>query len=175
MLKFIKKLIELTPADRAVLNTLNFKDPWIWLATWGGSGFLKPAPGTWGSLAALPVGIILYGLGGPVALGIATVLVTYYGVRAIARFQRQTGADDHGMIVVDEVAGQWIALLAAGSNPVLIVLSFLLFRFFDITKIWPANWCDQKLPGAWGVMSDDLIAGLYAFLIIMGIHYAGLT
>ena len=171
----IADILKPTANDLAVIKKLNLKDPWIWLATWGCIGLMRPAPGTWGSLAALPVGILIHVIGGPIALIAAIIVVTYYGWKSAKRFEDQTGTHDSSMIVVDEVAGQWIALLGTALNPALIVLSFLLFRFFDITKIWPANWCDQKLPGAYGVMADDLVAGLYAFLLLLGIHYAGLA
>jgi phosphatidylglycerophosphatase A len=159
--------------DFVVIRKLNLKDPWIWLATWFGMGFLRPAPGTWGSLGALPFGIIIYMASGVFGLLIAIFILGWFGARATQAFQNQTDTDDNKMIVVDEVAGQWIPLLAAGLNPWLIGFSFILFRFFDITKIWPVNWCEKKIPGALGVMADDIAAGLYALICIMGLRYAG--
>ena len=70
---------------------------------------------------------------------------------------------DPGSIVIDEVAGQWLALVfAAPDNPWHFFAAFLLFRFFDIIKTWPASWAQDQLPGGWGVMMDDIVAGLYA-------------
>jgi phosphatidylglycerophosphatase A len=143
------------------------------LATWFGLGFLKPSPGTFGSLGALPFGIAIYYYGGLYALIAAIFLITLIGLWAADQFDKNMGTHDNGMIVIDEVAGQWIALLAAGLNPFFIFLSFILFRFFDITKIWPSNRL-EKLPGAWGVMADDIMAGIYAALCIIGLRYAGL-
>ena len=163
-----------SPEELAIIKKLDLKDPYIWLATWGGFGFLRPAPGTWGSIGALPFGIILYMLAGNAAILFGVGFVIYFGLKAIDRFQEQTKTEDNSMIVVDEVAGQWIALMAAGSNPVLIIASFLFFRLFDITKIYPVNWCEKNLPGARGVMADDLVAGAYAFICVMLASYAGL-
>lgn len=166
-------LIKPTAADLAVFGKLNLKDPWIWLATGLGTGFMRPAPGTWGSLAAVPFGLIVSMALGPHGLLAGIAVITYLGWKAAARFEKQTGSPDHSMIVIDEVAGQWVALLGAGLNPAMIVLAFILFRFFDITKIWPANWCDRKLLGAAGVMADDIVAGVYACLCVMVLRYAG--
>jgi phosphatidylglycerophosphatase A len=163
-----------TATDLAVIKKLNLKDPWVWLATWFGMGFLRPAPGTWGSLGALPFGFAIYMIGGNLLLLLAIVGLIYFGWHAAGEFAKQTGTDDHSMIVVDEVAGQWIALLGTAMNPLMVALSFLLFRFFDVTKIWPVNWCEKKLPGAAGVMTDDIAAGIYALICLLGIQYAGL-
>lgn len=162
-----------TPEDIAIISKLDRKDPYIWLAVWGGCGFMRPAPGTWGSAGAIPVGVILYMIAGNAALLFAIAAVVYFGLKAIEKFQQQTNTNDHSMIVVDEVAGQWIALLATGMQPLLVLAAFLFFRLFDITKIWPVSWCEQKLPGARGVMADDLAAGAYAFICVMGLRYAG--
>jgi phosphatidylglycerophosphatase A len=160
--------------DLETIKKLNLKDPWIWLATWFGMGFLKPAPGTWGSLGALPFGFAIYMIGGDIALLIGIIGLTYLGYRGADVFGKQTQTDDNSMIVVDEVVGQWIALLGTAMNPLLVFLSFVLFRFFDITKIWPVCWFEKKLPGAAGVMADDIAAGIYALLCIAGLKYAGL-
>ena len=76
---------------------------------------------------------------------------------------------DSKMIVIDEVAGQWIALLPAALNPALILIAFILFRFFDILKPWPISFIDKKVPGALGVMGDDIIAGLFAAICVFAV------
>ncbi len=152
---------------------VNFKDPAIWLATWFGCGLMRPAPGTWGTLGGLPIGVLIYALGGWIALSIAVVVVSVVGYWAAARFEEQTGEHDNGAIVIDEVAGVWIALIPAGLSIPYVIAAFLLFRFFDILKPWPISWADKKLPGALGVMTDDIIAGIFAALIIAGASYAG--
>ena len=82
-----------------------------------------------------------------------------------------TGEHDSGIIVIDEAAGLWLTLLAATMEPLSILGAFILFRFFDILKPWPVSYFD-RMPGAKGVMLDDLAAGLYAAIVLKGIHYA---
>lgn len=91
-----------------------------------------------------------------------------------ARGVAMTGDHDGGYIVVDEVAGLSIALLAASLTPLSLLLAFLLFRLFDIFKPWPCNWLDQKLTGAASVMLDDVMAGIYAALCLIGLAYVGI-
>ena len=153
---------------------VNFKDPAIWLATWFGCGLMRPAPGTWGTLGGLPIGVLIYAFGGWMALCLAVVIVSALGYWAAGRFEKQTGEHDSGAIVIDEVAGVWIALIPAGLSIPYVIAAFVLFRFFDILKPWPISWADKKLPGALGVMTDDIIAGIFAALIIAGASYAGL-
>ncbi len=157
---------------------LNLKKPYVWLATWFGCGFMKPAPGTWGSLGALPFGIILYGTVGLWGFLVGIILVSWVGYWASAQFEKETNTHDNKMIVIDEVAGQWIALLPAlhfmGLNAFYIFLSFALFRLFDITKPWPASHFDKKIGGPMGVMGDDIIAGLFAAGCLVGLIYAKL-
>lgn len=153
---------------------VNFKDPAIWLATWFGCGLMRPAPGTWGTLGALPIGILIYAVAGWIGLLIATIAVSVIGYWAAGKFEEQSGEHDNGAIVIDEVAGVWIALIPAGLSIPHVIAAFLLFRFFDILKPWPISWADKKLPGALGVMADDIIAGVFAALIIAGARIAGL-
>lgn len=142
------------------------------IATWFYSGHLKPAPGTWGSLAALPCAWLLYVLSGPYGLLLATALVFALGLWATQ--QETAGQDDHdpSEIVVDEVVGQWIALLPvafgaarAGADVLAlwpgIVAGFVLFRLFDVWKPWLVGKADQR-GDALGVMLDDVIAGVFA-------------
>jgi phosphatidylglycerophosphatase A len=143
------------------------------IATWFGCGLLPKAPGTWGSLGALPVGLLIYVFAGTYGLITGIVLVSVIGWWAADKYDRQTNSTDNQAIVVDEVAGQWIVLLGAGLNPLLIFLAFVLFRFFDVTKIWPVSRF-EKLPGAYGVMADDIVAGFYGLICLIGLHYAGL-
>lgn len=140
--------------------------PAFWFATVGGAGLLKPAPGTWGSLVAALLGFsaIMGGISLPI-FGIALILVTVLGTIAIDRIENASGIHDAPEIVIDEVAGQWIALLPlyyVGADIVLVVGAFLLFRFFDIVKPWPIGFLDAKVGGGFGVMLDDIVAGLFA-------------
>ncbi len=149
--------------DPDLIKKLNFSSPALWLATWFGCGLMRPAPGTWGTLGGLPIGLILMALGGYWGLLIGIAFIIPIGLWAAKEFEVMAGEHDSGLIVIDEVAGIWIALLAVVHAPLYyIVLAFVLFRFFDILKPWPVSFLDKKIPGAFGVMLDDVAAGLYA-------------
>lgn len=135
--------------------------------TWFGSGWLPRAPGTWGSLAALPFAwaILAYG-GGPGTLALASFAIFILGCWAADIAVRATQTTDPGWIVVDEVVGQWLTLLAAPFNLLGFVVAFLLFRLFDIWKPWPIRWVERKLEGGLGVMADDVLAAAYAAVVL---------
>ncbi len=141
---------------------LDFRHPAVWLATWFGVGLLPKAPGTWGSLAALPFAWAIHAAFGAAGLAIATVAVFGVGLWASSLYVRRAGIADPGAIVIDEVAGQWLTLLPAGTDPVLYAAGFVLFRVADILKPWPVSWADRSLPGGFGVMADDILAGAFA-------------
>lgn len=154
------------------------------IATWGYCGLLRPAPGTWGSLAALPCAWLIHSAFGPFGLLMGCVVVFWAGLWATG--VETAGKDNHdpSEIVVDEVAGQWIALFpvslgaAAAGVDVLklwpgIIAAFVLFRLFDIWKPGPVGWADRR-SDAMGVMLDDVIAGVLAaigVLIMAGIAH----
>lgn len=146
---------------------LNRNEHFVWLASWFGCGFINPAPGTWGSLGAIPLGLAIYFFSGPYGLAVASILVSLAGLWAAAKFDKAMGGKDSKMIVIDEVAGQWIALIPAALNPVLILIAFIAFRFFDILKPWPISFFDEKVDGAVGVMGDDIVAGAFAAAIVI--------
>lgn len=136
------------------------------IGTFFGVGHFRPGPGTWGSAAAMPFIWLALVFGGVAGLAIFTLLAVIAGFWATERYLRATGKSDPGEIVIDEVAGQALTLLIAAPFVPALTLDvfaagFVLFRVFDIVKVWPANWADQQLPGAMGVMLDDLIAGIY--------------
>jgi phosphatidylglycerophosphatase A len=139
-------------------------------------GHLTPGPGTWGSAAALPLAWLLHAVGGPLLLAAATVATLFLGLRAVTRLGETGEEMDRPEIVIDEVVGQWIALApvsvgaAAAGAPVLalwpgILGAFLAFRLFDIWKPWPVSAFDRR-KDAWGVMADDIAAGLYAAIAV---------
>ncbi len=167
--------MKLNLPDPDLIRKLNFKNPATWVATWFGCGLMRPAPGTWGTLGALPLGLILLVLGGKIALLIGIAFVLPVGLWSAKQFNTMTGTHDNSMIVIDEVAGLWITLLACTLSPLSILLTFALFRFFDILKPWPVSWLDRNLKGAWGVMLDDVAAGIFAALCLWGIHYYALV
>ncbi len=147
------------------------------IATFFGTGLAPVAPGTFGSLAAVAAWLLIDWLAGGWLIVCAIVLVVYVGVRA-TRIETQ-GQENHdpSEIVIDEVAGQWIALLplSFGLGPSLlvgVVSAFLLFRFFDITKLGPIGWAD-RMSTPEGVMLDDVLAGLAAAICVILLGLTG--
>ena len=144
------------------------------IATLGGVGHIRPAPGTWGSLAALPLAWAVHALGGPWLLIGGTLAAFVLGWWATARETAGKADHDPSEIVIDELVGQWIALwpLAIGAAhfgaPITAlwpgwVAALVLFRLFDIWKPGPVGWADRRAD-AFGTMLDDVIAGVFAAL-----------
>ncbi|MCA3279091.1 MAG: phosphatidylglycerophosphatase A [Roseomonas sp.] len=133
------------------------------VATMGGVGRLKPAPGTWGSLVVLPAALL-----GPVPALLLAILVTLLGFYAVRQVLRETPDQDPGWIVVDEAAGMLIALAGLSLTASIwgVLIAFGLFRLFDIFKPWPISWADQQ-EGAFGVMLDDVVAGALVALALI--------
>jgi phosphatidylglycerophosphatase A len=142
---------------------LHWLDPAVLIATGLGSGRITPAPGTWGTLAAFAIAFALP----KTAIIFLLMLACVSGFWAITQFQTKSQTHDSGMIVIDEWAGIWIAMLFA-YTPLQLVLAFVLFRLFDILKPWPVRHFDQNVKGAEGVMMDDIVAGLMAGIIVYG-------
>lgn len=160
------------PARRAL--GLPFAHPATLVATWFGCGLAPWAPGTWGSLAALPFAWGVALLAGAPGLIVAAALLFMLGCWAAGRVASSSGIADPGAIVVDEVVGQWLALAAVPADPIAYAAGFLLFRAFDILKPWPVGWADRRLKGGFGIMADDVIAGIYAGVILaMGRYLIG--
>ena len=145
-----------------------YRSPAYWIAVYFGSGLIRPAPGTWGSLAALISGYFLF-QAGIMIFALSIVLVTIVGTITIDTIEKQTGIHDAPEIVIDEVAGMWISLLPfffIEYSLVGFAFAFLFFRLFDIIKPWPIGWLDRHVSGGFGVMVDDIVAGLFAILSI---------
>ena len=143
----------------------------IVIATWFGSGLLKPAPGTWGSAAAVPFAWIIASNAGPLALIPAAALFFVVGVWAANIYDRKTGGHDASEIVVDEVVGVWLTLAVISPSLLGYSIGFALFRLFDIVKPWPVRWADGKVSGGFGVMLDDVLAAVYAALCLWAINH----
>lgn len=143
------------------------------LSTWFGFGLLRPAPGTWGSVMALPFawGILVWA-GWPLLLS-ASLLLLWIGIHQSERFAEASGDSDPSSVVVDEAVGMWLALLAVPMTWTGFALAFILFRFFDIVKPWPVSWADRELKGGLGIMLDDVIAGVYSTVVILGLIFLG--
>lgn len=146
---------------RALLAT-----PAGWLACGFGSGLAPVAQGTFGSLAAILPWLLLrqYSL----SLNLAVIVIGFaVGIWACDIAGRALRADDHRSLVWDEFIGQWIALLPALlASWWAIVLGFALFRLFDVWKPWPIRYLDRHLKGGLGVMADDVIAGIFAAVVL---------
>jgi len=125
-------------------------------------GHLPRAPGTWGTLAALPPGALILLWGGPWMLGLAVLVVAALGVWALAAYERASGRHDPPEGVVDECAGLWLALIPAAPQAPDLILAFVLFRVLDIVKPWPCRQIDRTRIAGWSGMLDDLVAGVYA-------------
>ncbi len=142
----------------------------IGLISWGGSGYLRPASGTWGTLVALPFAFLLHFYGGIWALFIAAGILYLLAVPCIRSYERATGSHDSSRIVIDEVVGILIALCAAYLTWIDYIAAFFLFRAFDAIKPGPIGWVDQRIPGAHGVLLDDVVAGIFTALCLIFIH-----
>lgn len=151
------------------------------IATFFYSGLLRPAPGTWGSLAALPAAWLLHVIGGPILLTGAAIVAYYVGLKATEAYT--AGKDDHdpSEVVIDEVVGMWIALFPVSFGARMMgvdilalypgwVVAFLAFRFFDITKLGPIGKADRR-GDATGVMMDDVYAGVAAAILVIALAY----
>ncbi len=145
--------------------------PTTLLATCCGIGLLRRAPGTWGSLVALPLAWYLYVALGWLGVAAAAAAVFAVGWWATSKVIARGGDHDPSYVVIDEVFGQLVALCAVPADPVYYAAAFLGFRIFDVTKPWPAGWADREVAGGLGVMLDDGIAGLYAAAILLGVRF----
>lgn len=134
------------------------------LATGFGAGHSPIVPGTAGSAVGLALFWPLASL--PLAWQVGICVVVFLlGVAAAARVARDSGVEDPGIVVVDEIVGQWLTLLALPFTPLGAGLGFVLFRVMDVWKPWPARQLEH-LPGGWGIMADDVMAGIYANLAL---------
>ncbi len=148
-------------------------EPMTAVATLGGVGLLPLAPGSWGSLAALPFGWLIGVTGGWPALLIAAIIVSGIGWVAADSYVKATGREDPPEIVIDEVAAQWLAMTVVPMTLAGLIGAYLVFRLFDTIKPWPASWADGELEGGAGVMLDDLIAGAYSLLPLLALNIMG--
>lgn len=137
------------------------RDPVLFLAFGFGSGLAPKAPGTFGTLAAVPLYLLLNQFSTPVFLA-GVVLVALAGIWICDRASKKLGTHDHPGIVWDEFAGFLVTMIPASGSWVSLVAGFALFRLFDIWKPWPISLADKKIGGGLGIMLDDLLAGIPA-------------
>lgn len=135
-----------------------------------GSGLAPKAPGTFGTLVAVPVYWLLQDLSWQIYL--SWLIVTFaLGVYWCDKSSKQLGVHDHGGIVWDEFVGYWITMFLAPKSWLFMLVGFVLFRLFDIVKPWPIGWLDRKVHGGFGIMIDDVLAGFYACIVLQVFAY----
>jgi phosphatidylglycerophosphatase A len=122
------------------------------------------APGTWASLAALPLAWLIHEFAGIVGIAVAGIVLMLSGIWASQVYVAHQRAQDPGEIVIDEIAAQLLVLTVVPLSLLSMALGFVLFRLFDIVKPWPVSWADRSVKGGLGVMLDDLLAAAYAAL-----------
>ena len=152
------------------LNKAVLSSPIHFAAFGFGSGLAPFAPGTFGTLAAVPLYLLFQSLD-IVSYCIITAIVCAVGIWLCGRSSEMLGVHDHGGIVWDEFAGYFITMIAAPTGWLWIIIGFVLFRILDIWKPWPIKWADQKVEGGLGIMLDDIIAGFIALLIMQVAAY----
>lgn len=152
--------------------------PVMLLATWFGCGLSRKAPGTIGSLGALPFAAVLSALAGPElsapVLVIAALLLFAVGVVVSDRYAAAIGREDPGAVVIDEVVGIWLTLAVAPLDPWAYAVGFLAFRVADILKPFPVSLADRRVGGGLGIMLDDVVAAGYSALALWAFVRYGL-
>lgn len=146
-----------------------WRDPLLLLAFGFGTGLSPRAPGTAGSLLALLL-FPLIALLSPAHYLLLVAVVAVVGTPVCGIAAKRLGVHDHSGIVLDEIAGLWLALFALPMDWVWMLVGFIVFRAFDILKPWPINWFDRRLSGGIGIMLDDLVAGAFTWLVLAGLR-----
>jgi len=142
------------------------------LGTWFGCGRMPYAPGTAGTLGAIPV-YLLVRPHGPWAVAAAALALTVVGIWAASVIAEDSKLKDPQFVVIDEVAGVLVTLAAAPSTWPGLVAGVVLFRIFDQTKPWPANVAERRLPGGWGIVMDDIAAGFWGAAVLAVLRVTG--
>ena len=150
---------------RLALKKVVFGSTSGFLAFGFGSGLSPFAPGTMGTLVAIPFIFVLKGLGNPV-FWVVLVLLFLLGVKLCGDVSRKLGVHDHGGIVWDEMVGYWLSAAFVPLQWPWLLAAFLLFRFFDIVKPWPIRQLDKEVSGGFGIMIDDVVAALFTVVIL---------
>lgn len=146
------------------------RDPVHLVAFGFGSGLSPWAPGTFGTLIAIPIVLFVMQFGFAVHLGFA-IFAALFGIYVCGESAKRLGVHDHPGIVWDEITGFAVTLLTVPANVYWVVAGFALFRLFDIWKPWPIREADHSLSGGLGIMLDDIIAGIFAAAILLGVRH----
>ena len=142
------------------------KNPIHFLAFGFGSGLSPKAPGTFGTLAAIPIYLALIQYVNSSLYLVIVVLLSLLGFWLCGKTAKDFGVHDHPGIVWDEIVGFLITMFQAPLGWVWVLIGFALFRVFDILKPWPINWLDKKVEGGVGIMLDDILAGIFAWVVL---------
>ncbi len=140
-----------------------WRTPNHFLAIGFGAGYVRLCPGTIGTLVAVPMVWLMQALPWYSYI-LVTLVVVILGVEICGRAAKELGVHDHSGIVWDEIAGYMVTMWLIPEGLVWLVLGFVIFRFFDIVKPWPINWLDDNVSGGWGIMLDDILAGIYSLI-----------
>jgi phosphatidylglycerophosphatase A len=143
------------------------------LATWFGCGHVPYAPGTAGTLGAVPLYLVLRPMG-HLAVLTAALLITAIGIWVADVVAKDLGKEDPQIVVIDEVAGVLLTLSVAPPTWGALVAGVVLFRIFDQLKPWPARTAERELPGGWGIVLDDVAAGVWGGAGVLGLKAAGI-
>jgi phosphatidylglycerophosphatase A len=152
-------------SDKNTQVNFNLTNPIHFLALGFGSGLAPKAPGTFGTLAAVLLFFLMSGLT-PLVYGLLVLVVCISGIYICGKAASDVGVHDHGAIVWDEFAGFFITMFMVPVSWQSVLVGFILFRIFDIAKPWPISIADKKLTGGFGIMFDDVLAGLFALVIM---------
>lgn len=147
-------------------NTFNLCNKWHLLATGFGSGLAPFAPGTFGTLAAIPI-YLMFVMSSDWTFYLMTLLTCLIGPFICGRAAEDIGVHDHKAIVWDEFAGFFVTMCFVPFSWVNVLAGFILFRFFDIIKPWPISYLDKHVHGGMGIMIDDIVAGLFAGIVLL--------
>jgi phosphatidylglycerophosphatase A len=156
--------------DRSTLKKVALTTPSGLLAFGFGSGLSPFAPGTMGTLVAIPFIFALKSLGTP-GFWIVLLLLFLLGIWLCDQVSRKLGVHDHGGIVWDEMVGYWLSMAFVPLQWQWLLAAFVLFRFFDVVKPWPIRQLDQKVSGGFGIMIDDIVAALFTIIILAVLQY----
>jgi len=147
-------------------------DPGHLLSFGFGSGLSPYAPGTFGTLVAIPI-YLLAAYFGTWSVVLSCLFICLLGIVICGRTTRTLGVHDHPAIVWDEIAGYFVTMLFVPLSVMSVILGFALFRLFDILKPWPISVIDSRVKGGLGVMLDDILAGVFACAVLQSVHYLG--
>ena len=143
-----------------------FRDPILFLAFGFGAGMAKKAPGTFGTLVGIPIYLVL-AAAGPAFYGVSLGALTLGGIWICQKASERLGVHDHQGIVLDEIVGFLMTMVAVPVSWQAILIGFVLFRFFDIVKPWPIRIVDERVQGGLGIMMDDVLAGILAAGVLL--------